>query len=183
MTTNHGKLSDWLRKCISNLFNISMKNLILIRHSKSSYDDFSSDKNRKCSEIGIARSIKVATAAKNYIKTDAYILSSTATRAAQTATIFSEIIPFLFDDIHFKDALYTFDSVALALEIKALSNQINTAVIFGHNPAFTDFINNNTNLRLDNLPTSGFVSIEFDTNNWNNLPKGNVVKTLFAKDL
>ena len=160
-----------------------MKNLVLIRHSKSSYDNFTSDKNRKCSEIGIERSVKVAKAAKNYIDNKAYFMCSTAARASETAIIFSEVVPFLFDDIHFKNELYTFDSKALTTEINAISNQINTAVIFGHNPAFTDFINDNTNLRLDNLPTSGFVFIEFDTDNWSNLPKGNVTKTIFAKDL
>ena len=160
-----------------------MKNLLLIRHSKSSYENFTSDKNRKCSEIGIERSVKVAKAAKNYIDNKAYFMCSTAIRAAETAIIFSEVVPFLFDDIRFKNELYTFDSEALTVEINAISNQVDTAVIFGHNPAFTDFINNNTNLRLDNLPTSGFIFIEFDTDNWSNLPKGNVTKTIFAKDL
>ena len=160
-----------------------MKNLILVRHGKSSYENFTTDKNRQISETGIERTLKVALNAKNFIDKFATVWTSVATRASETAAIFAKIIPISSDMISIKDALYTFDGGALKKVFTTIPNEIETIIIFGHNPAFTDFINENTNLKIDNLPTSGLVSIEFDTENWDKLPKGKVVKTLFAKDL
>lgn len=160
-----------------------MKNIILVRHGKSSYENFTTDKNREISETGIERTVKVALDSKDFIDKNTSFWSSSAKRASATAAIFAEIIPIPFEAIHFSDKLYTFDEEALKKVINSIPNEIEKIVVFGHNPAFTDFINDNTNLRTDNLPTSGLVSIEFETDNWEKLPKGKVIKTLFAKDL
>lgn len=162
---------------------VYMKNLILVRHAKSSYENFSTDKNRKITDIGRDRSVKVAFESKKLIDKSTVIWSSTATRAAQTAAVFSEIISIDSTAIHFTDALYTFDCTALKKVIHCIPNEIDKIIIFGHNPAFTDFINDTTDLSIDDLPTSGLVFIEFETDNWNELPKGKVTKTLFGKDL
>lgn len=160
-----------------------MKNLILVRHGKSGYENFTTDKNRKISETGIERTIKVALDSKDFLDNDTVFWSSSATRAASTAAIFAEIIPFTIQSICFKDDLYTFNSADLKTCIHTIPDQINKIVLFGHNPAFTDFLNEFTNLQIDNLPTSGLVSIVFETETWSRLPQGKVVKTLFAKDL
>lgn len=160
-----------------------MKNLILVRHGKSSYENVTDDKSREISAIGIERTIKVALDSKNYIHKNATFWSSSASRAAATALIYAEIYSIALNSIHFKDELYTFDEAVLQKIISEIPNEINSIIIFGHNPAFTNFINNNTNLNIDNLPTSGMVVIEFESNNWMNLPKGKVIKTVFAKDL
>ena len=44
-------------------------------------------------------------------------------------------------------------------------------------------VNENTINTIDEIPTSGLVAIEFETKSWKNLPKGTVIKTLFAKEL
>ena len=160
-----------------------MKNLILVRHGKSGYENFTTDKNRQISETGIERTVKVALDSKDFIDKTYAFWSSSAERAAATAAIFSEIIPIEKDLIYFTDDLYTFDIKALQNIIHSIPNEIDKIVVFGHNPAFTDFINDNTNLNIDNVPTSGLVSIEFETDKWKKLPKGTVIKTLFAKDL
>ena len=160
-----------------------MKNLILIRHAKALYDGFATDKERELAVTGIHRSIKVATESKDILNENFSFWSSTAERAMGTALVFSELFDIPFDTFHFTDALYTFDCTELKKVIQSVPNEISNLVVFGHNPAFTDFINQTTNLQIDNLPTSGLVSIEFDTDDWNDLPIGKVVKTLFAKDL
>ena len=160
-----------------------MKNLILIRHAKALYDGFATDKERELAVTGIQRSIKVAVQSKDILDESFAFWSSTAERAMGTALVFSELFDIPFDTFHFTDALYTFDCAALKKVIQSVPNEISSLVIFGHNPAFTDFINQTTNLTLDNLPTSGLVSMEFETDNWSELPIGKVVKTLFAKDL
>ena len=160
-----------------------MKKLILVRHGKSGYEGFSSDKERNLSEIGIERTVRVALDANDFIDESFVFYSSSATRAFSTAAIFSEILKFPKEKINVIDDLYTFNTDNLEQFVTEISNELNSIVIFGHNPAFTDFINQNSNLKIDNLPTSGLVLIEFESENWKNLPKGKVIKTLFPKDL
>ena len=61
----------------------------------------------------------------------------------------------------------------------------NNAIIVGHNPGLTNIINKLTNLKLDNLPTSGIVIIVFDVDNWKNINyKSGLVEWIkFPKDL
>lgn len=160
-----------------------MKNIILIRHGKAEYENYSSDKTRKLTEEGTQRSLKVAKASIDYLNTDFEWFSSTGRRAAQTAIIFSEILNKNLDKITFLDELYTFNVFDLTSFIKLLANDYDKIIIFGHNGALTDFVNENTINPIYDIPTSGLVSIEFDSNSWKNLRKGKVIKTLFAKEL
>ena len=160
-----------------------MIKLILVRHGKSGYEGYSSDKERNLSEIGIERTVRVALDANDFIDESFVFYSSSSTRAFSTAAIFSEILKFPKEKIIVFDDLYTFNTDDLQRFVSEISNEINSIVIFGHNPAFTDFINQNSNLNIDNLPTSVLVLIEFESENWKNLHKGKVIKTLFPKDL
>jgi phosphohistidine phosphatase len=56
-------------------------------------------------------------------------------------------------------------------------------MIFAHNFAITDFVNIFGNQMINNVPTSGFVLIEFDTKRWNMITKGETVFTMFPSDL
>jgi phosphohistidine phosphatase len=47
---------------------------------------------------------------------------------------------------------------------------------FGHNAAITNFVNIFGDVSIENVPTSGFVSIEFDTENWIEIKKGKTKK-------
>ena len=39
-------------------------------------------------------------------------------------------------------------------------------MIIAHNPTLTDFVNEFVNPLIDNLPTTGAVSVSFDTDSW-----------------
>jgi phosphohistidine phosphatase len=58
-------------------------------------------------------------------------------------------------------------------------------MLVGHNPALTNFANRLLKVPIENLPTSGVVSISFDTDQWQNIAlagrKTNFV--LFPKEL
>ncbi len=43
-------------------------------------------------------------------------------------------------------------------------------MIVGHNPALTDFANSFLKTPIDNLPTSGVVSVSFETDQWEKIP-------------
>lgn len=160
-----------------------MKNLILIRHAKSSWDAPLKDIDRPLENRGIKDAHLVATNSISFVPKTFLIYSSPAKRASETAMIFAQTISYPLDDIIFKDQLYTFDELQLEDFIKNLNNVNENVIIFGHNEAITNFVNKFGDVLIDNVSTSGFVSIKFDTNNWQALPKGKTTKIIFPKDL
>jgi phosphohistidine phosphatase len=110
-------------------------------------------------------------------------LSSTAKRAIETATIFAQNWMCPFESIIFMENLYTFDENQLEQTIKSSNNDYENVILFGHNAAITNFVNKFGDILIDNVPTSGFVSINFDCENWKVVSNGTTVKTLFPRDL
>ena len=160
-----------------------MKNLILIRHAKSSWDGPVNDKDRRISNVGMKDAHLIASNTLKYLPNKFVILSSTAKRAIETATIFAQNWMCPFESIIFMENLYTFDENQLEQTIKSSINDYENVILFGHNAAITNFVNKFGDILIDNVPTSGFVSINFDCENWNLLSKGTTVKTLFPRDL
>ena len=67
--------------------------------------------------------------------------------------------------------------------IKSCKNEFDSVILFGHNGAITNFVNKFGNIFIENVPTSGFVSLKFDSDNWQFIDRGRTIKTLFPKDL
>ncbi len=160
-----------------------MKNLTIIRHGKSGYELGLSDKLRTLTNKGIENSKLIAQKYLPNLPSDFLLMSSTATRAWQTSKIFAKIFVVFEDEIEFTDDLYTFDGRELEKIIKSTNNNVTNLLIFGHNDAITDFVNNFGDIYIDNVPTSGLVSIDFETNNWENIQNGKTIKTIFPNQL
>lgn len=160
-----------------------MKNLIIIRHAKSSWDAPVQDKDRTLASRGINDAHLVSSSIIEYLPKTFIIWSSTAKRAAETALIFTQNISCPVESIVFKDELYTFESRELERIIKSCDDGYDCVILFGHNEAITDFVNKFGDVFIDNVPTSGFVSINFDTNSWENIREGKIQKMVFPRDL
>jgi phosphohistidine phosphatase len=160
-----------------------MKNLILIRHAKSSWEAPLHDKDRPLTAQGMQSAHLVSSHVIKYLPKTFSIWSSTAERAVETALIFAQNINFPLDSIIYKDELYTFDERKLEKVIKTYSNGYDSIIIFGHNEAITNFVNKFGDIYIDNVPTAGFVHIEFDNVNWDTITKGKTKKVLFPRDL
>ncbi|MGK4567879.1 SixA phosphatase family protein [Flavobacterium sp. 3HN19-14] len=160
-----------------------MKNLILIRHAKSSWEAPLIDNDRPLNNRGINDAHQVSQEIVADLPKTFIVWSSTAKRASETAMIFMQNMQCPVESIIYKDDLYTFDSRQLQKIIKSCNNDYDNVILFGHNEAITDFVNKFGDRYIDNVPTSGFVSIAFDTNNWENIAKGKTLKTVFPKDL
>lgn len=160
-----------------------MKNLILIRHAKSNWDSPSTDKKRTLSSKGIADAHLISSYIADYLPKKSIIWSSTAKRAQDTATIFLQNMTYPLESIIFKDELYTFDASELTKVIKSCNNSYDCVIVFGHNGAITDFVNKFGDTFIENVSTSGFVSIDFDTDSWENIGKGHTKKVVFPRDL
>ena len=160
-----------------------MKNLILIRHAKSSWDAPLKDIDRPLNNRGILDAQLVASNCQNSIPSPFLIQCSTAKRAKETALIIAATILYPIENIVFKEELYTFDESKLEKIIKSSSNDFENCILFGHNEAITNFVNKFGDIYIDNVPTSGFVWLQFDTDNWDKISKGKTKKTIFPKNL
>ena len=160
-----------------------MKNLILIRHAKSSWEAPLHDKDRPLTSHGMHCAHLVSSHISKDLPKTYTIWSSTAERAKETAMIFAQNINFPLESIIYKDDLYTFDERKLEKIIKLNSLENDNIIIFGHNEAITNFVNKFGNVYIDNVPTAGFVHIEFNNNSWDSIIDGKTIKTVFPRDL
>jgi len=160
-----------------------MKNLILIRHAKSSWDAPIDDKQRFLSNRGIKDAHLISQHIQSLIPKTNLIWSSDAKRAAETATIFAQNLNWPLESIIFKDELYTFDCAKLENVIKACADDYENVILFGHNEAITEFVNKFGDVFINNVPTSGFVSISFPEDSWSKIKNGKTKKILFPSQL
>lgn len=160
-----------------------MKNLILIRHAKSSWDAPVHDKDRVLAQRGVRDAHLVAQNISEFIPKLNLIWSSTAKRAAETAIIFAQNQMWPLESIIFKDELYTFDASKLEKVIKSCDDSYENVILFGHNEAITDFVNKFGDIFIDNVPTAGFVSLSFSSDSWTTISNGKTNKILFPRDL
>lgn len=66
--------------------------------------------------------------------------------------------------------------------IKSCTDDNDNIILFGHNSAIADFVNKFGDKFVDDVPTSGFVSIIFETTSWNMITRGNTDTILFSRD-
>lgn len=160
-----------------------MKKLILIRHGKSSWDMPLEDHERPLSNKGIKNSHFIFEKIQKKLPERFLIWSSTAKRAHDTAKIFNEALNIPQELTVLKPELYTFDASNLTKTIRNCKDTIPSLIIFGHNNAITDFVNTFGNEYIKNVPTSGVVMLEFETDNWNEIKEAKAMETLFPKDV
>lgn len=160
-----------------------MKNLFLIRHAKSSWEVPMQDFDRGLTCQGINDAHLIALHLKDFLPKLYTIWCSSAKRTTSTALIFAQNVGFPLDSIIYKHDLYTFESKQLEKVIRSCPKDIDNLIIFGHNNALTDFVNKYGSLLISNVSTAGFVSIQFDSEDWNFNKKGKTKKVLFPKDL
>lgn len=147
-----------------------MKTLYIVRHAKSSwkYPELPDDE-RPLLEKGKKRTRKVIDfLMEKNVKVD-LIISSHATRALDTARIIGHALGYPEENIMISGQVYHANADQLYDQFFDLSDKINTLMIVGHNPTFTNFANHFLDKKIDWLPTSAVVSVSFDTSHWANI--------------
>ena len=160
-----------------------MKNLLLMRHGKSSWELNVSDENRPLQQRGINDAQLVGAELSKESFTIDYAFSSPANRAFHTAMICLRALEFSMDKFKVVPELYDFSGGQVIDFIKSCPDSLNTILIFGHNHAFTHITNSLGNRQIDNVPTSGFVHLQFKENSWGDITKGSTIQTIFPKAL
>lgn len=160
-----------------------MKNLILVRHGKSSWEAPLRDKDRPLDARGIKDAHLVSSHCCDQLPKAFVICSSTASRASETALIFAQNFSYPVENIVFRDELYTFDERELEEVVRSLGDHYDNVILFGHNEAITNFVNRFGDRYLENVPTSGFVSLHFDSPTWDALEQGRTQTVIFPREL
>jgi len=144
-----------------------MKQLILIRHAKSSWgnadlDDF----ERPLNQQGEHQASFMGKRLCNRAVQPDLILSSPTKRAFQTALIIAKAIGYPTQEIITPISLYTFEADELLEEICTIEDQYQHVMLFGHNPGITRVVSYLTGKKIDTIPPCGIFCINFSTSVW-----------------
>ena len=94
------------------------------------------------------------------------LISSPATRALHTALIFARRLNIPFSDIAIEESIYGADVDSLRQLVASISDEYASAMIFGHNPTITHFVNYCIEHHIDHVPTTGVACLKFDITSW-----------------
>ena len=154
-----------------------MKNLLLMRHAKSSWkDDRLTDHQRPLNKRGREDAKRIA---KHMIQHDLFpdlILSSTAVRASETVELVAEELGY-DDPIQFSDDLYMGEPEDFIDVLRTLGDDYETVMIVAHNPGLELYLEI-IDREIEALPTSGLCQITFDLESWKEISltsQGNLI--------
>jgi phosphohistidine phosphatase len=160
-----------------------MKEVIFMRHGKSSWEYRVADQDRPLNQRGIDDAHLVGGV---FAKTDQdvdRIYSSPANRALHTCMIVAKELGYQLQQVSIDAMLYDFSGDNVLSFLKGLDNELGSIMLFGHNHALTYVANALGTKNIENVPTSGLVHIRFDIGHWKELHQGKTVNTIFPKHL
>ena len=146
------------------------KSLLLIRHAKSSWEDFSQkDFDRPLNERGKKNApIMAKRIHKEMRVTLDAIISSPAKRAFATAKFFAKEFNIKKENFFEEPELYE-PSIENFFKVAAgIDDNYKTAALFSHNPGISVFANLLTNMRIDDMPTCAVFALQIQTDSWKN---------------
>ena len=144
-----------------------MKNLTIVRHAESAPQDVQYlDKNRPLTKNGRNDALLISQRIRDAGIKPSKILSSSATRAWETALIIAKTIKYSENLLTKDDRLYLADIHNLVCIIEEQNEDVNNLMIIGHNPGLIELINLLSIKKNANLSTSGAVSLNINTDDW-----------------
>lgn len=158
-----------------------MKSLYLVRHAqaalrKADLPDF----ERALVKAGEKTSLNMAKKFKKQGTGPDLFISSTASRALETAHIFAKALGYPVEKILVKEELYhEMNPESLVDIIRKVDSKYETLMLFGHNPAFTELAAYLIPDFNENVPKTGVVGMKFLRRNWKYLTKGDGRLILF----
>ena len=144
-----------------------MKQLYLVRHAKSSWDeDWLDDFERPLNRRGKRDAPKMGGVLKEKGIAPDLIVTSPAARASATARILARELGYALERICYREQLYEAATRDFVATIATLDDKHDSAMMFGHNPTLTMVANMFGGTTIVNIPTTGIVGIEFDYDSW-----------------
>jgi phosphohistidine phosphatase len=148
-----------------------MKTLYLCRHAKSSWDEPGmEDEQRPITPKGITKTQKVIRYLKKQGIRPGLIISSHAVRAYETALLVAQGLGYPEEKIVTERKIYDGYYDRILDVIYGTTNQVDSLMIFGHNPTITHLANLFLHPGIELIPTSAVVAISFPTDTWEKIP-------------
>lgn len=150
-----------------------MKTLYLVRHAKSSwkYPELT-DFDRPLNKRGKRDAPEMGRRLKDRDIMPDLMLSSPANRALTTCREIARQIDFPKSGIQTDAGIYHAGTSTLLAIIRKTPGSIDSLMMFGHNPGFTDFANQLAGTDIFNIPTCGIFACSFDVDEWQNVAEG-----------
>lgn len=148
-----------------------MKNLFLLRHAKSSWDDLAlGDFDRPLSKRGISNAMLLAKYLEKQQVTFDLVISSPSERTQSTLDL---VLSYLNPSpaIILKESIYHASASTLTQLIKEQDEHINNLLVIGHNPGLHILIESLTHESIIKLPTCAFAKLT-NFNHWKDLDAG-----------
>ena len=144
-----------------------MKTLLILRHAKTQSDAPAGDHARELTERGHRNAAAMGAYIQNLMGTPDAIITSDATRARQTAEIVAGFLGFTAP-LTMEPRIYTADPDTLLAVVRGIPDEVQTAIIVGHNPGFEELATALAGKPEQGvrLPTSGLALLEFDVEGW-----------------
>jgi phosphohistidine phosphatase len=150
-----------------------MKNLVVIRHAKSDWNEpATADIDRPLNPRGQRDAPFMGSLLKFRGLSPDLIVSSPAKRALKTARLIAEQVGYEPDAIEIRGSIYL-GSVSVLIElIRGLDDALGRVYLIGHNPDLTDLVNRLAGEDIANLPTCGIASLTFEVESWGHIMEG-----------
>ena len=150
-----------------------MKTLLILRHAKTQPDAPAGDHARELTERGHRNAAAMGAYIHKLTGMPDAIISSDATRALQTAEIVAEAVGFA-GPLTVEPRIYAADVDTLLALVRSILDEVDTAIIVGHNPGFEELAealagSHDQGVRL---PTAGLALLEFDVKRWDTVRAG-----------
>lgn len=160
-----------------------MKELILVRHGKSSWDYDVKDADRPLKERGIRDAHRIAKNVAPRLQDVDAVFSSPANRALHTCMILMREVGIPLDKLRIDKQLYDFSGNSVRNFVHNLEDHLGRVLLFGHNNALTHLVNDWGNKYVDNVPTSGLAHLSFEVSTWAEVAFGKTEMMVFPKQL
>lgn len=150
------------------------KQLLLIRHAKSSWDDpYLDDRDRPLNDRGLQQLSVMAGPLAHLGAFDGPVFVSTAARARETFEGLADHLPGrdLVRHVRYQHALYSFSHKDLLTWLKKHGGDYPQITLVGHNPALLDLARYLAPDAPDALPTCTMIHLTLATDSWSKLKK------------
>ncbi len=163
---------------------VVLKRLFILRHAKSSWaNNDLSDFERPLNERGLrtAPFMGELIAKRGFLPE--IIVSSPAERAVKTAHLIKDssgfCIPLILDDRIYEASPQTLKQIVIGLP-----NELESAMLVGHNPGIEGFIRNISG-RNEPMPTASLAVLDIDTHFWSEVDSdsGHIIEIIRPKEV
>lgn len=154
-----------------------MKRVVIVRHAKSEPYGYDNDFYRDLTDKGKGDAEKISDKLLNLGLHPDLVVSSTATRAMHTATIFCHKLGYDISKIRKEVILYAGMTTQAFIDLlQTLSEEVETVFVFGHNPTVYYLAYNLVKYFNSDMPTCSTVVLDFPVERWTEISaRGGVV--------